>query len=162
MKTGTTDKLTPETHEGKFTFGCKMDNRIFEVKGKPGLLSIENVSYYITVKDTMIYISVRSRRCGKDYNFDFGFKYIKGAGIYSLKNFPYTDYLKFGSMDSAIGHDYFQTTEEHPVTMKITWFDGSFNPYFRDAILSGTFDGEMINDSGKVVRVTEGRFDIGQ
>lgn len=161
-KNKTIEQLPPETQEGKFTFGCKVDGFIFEVSGKPGLLSIENVSYYIVLSDTTIHISVRSRRSNKDFNFDFTFKYTEGQGVYSLTGFPETNYLWFSTMKSVIGRGGFRTSLQHKGWINIKYFNGSFFPYTSGTILSGTFEADLVNDEGKVIHITDGRFDIGK
>ena len=46
-KTNTEEQLPPETHEGKFTFGCKVNGVVYTARGKGGmgLLSFGHVGY---------------------------------------------------------------------------------------------------------------------
>ncbi len=45
-KNKTEEQLPPETHEGKFTFGCKVDGKIYTASGKGGgAIGFDHVYY---------------------------------------------------------------------------------------------------------------------
>lgn len=152
------EQLPPETHIGAYTFGCKVDGKIYAASGKEGLLSSEYIEYYFQ-SDTSIHISVRSRRTNKDFDFDFTIHNTGSVGTYLLKEYPYPNDGNF----NEFGNDLYETTLTHTGTMNIKYFDGSFSqPYEKGTVLAGTFQMDAISGAGKVIHITEGRFDIGQ
>lgn len=55
-KTNTKEQLPPETQEGKFTFGCKVDGKIYTAIGKGGLLASDHVDYSMRAADSKRYV----------------------------------------------------------------------------------------------------------
>lgn len=157
-KKNNTNKLPPETHVGAFTFGCKVDGKVYKVFGSEGLLASEYVQYYIYFPDSLIHISVRSRFT-RDFNFDFDIQYTGSPGIYFLKAYPYLNYGSFNEFGQVI----YQTSLAYTGAVIIKYFDGSFaQPFSEGTLLAGTFEMDAVSSRGKVIHITEGRFDIGQ
>ena len=156
-KTNTPDpgeQLPPETQTGAFTFGCKVDGKIYTAKGKGGLLSNESV-WYGYYSDSSIIISV-SNSISK-FNFRAEFKYLGQVGLYELKEYPYEGIFNDNSNGTIPGTSNTYGTNNLNI--------GKINlKYFTPTIgsaLAGTFDIYAKNQNGKIIHITEGRFDIG-
>jgi hypothetical protein len=146
-------ELPPETQTGAYTFGCKVDGKVFVPKdgrGKPGLFAqYVNLGngpgggWYLNIpainwKDSPIEgISITTDSLllieGRNYNF----KNMKG----SVQAF-YSKTIEYQKRDNESG------------SLHITKFDQS------KRILSGTFSFVGTSSNGEKVNVTDGRFDI--
>ncbi|MEO9211310.1 MAG: hypothetical protein ABI208_09445 [Ginsengibacter sp.] len=163
-KNNITEQLPPETHEGKFTFGCKVDGKIYTAQGKGGLLGFDHVYYVLGSSDNSISIGAGTSDNSKaKFNVFFKINYADKIGIYLMKIYPYEG-IFYNDSDGTIpdGSNTFTTSEAHVGTVNIKYFNGSYNPYNKGTILSGTFEMDAVNAEGKVIHITEGRFDIGQ
>ncbi len=150
------EQLPPETSSGEFTFGCKVDGKIYKVHGRDGLLAMEFVDYYIYPPDSTIHITVINSYTEKDFRFYFDIHYTGSNGIYQLKSYPYRNRANI-----QIGRENYSTSFEHTGWVNIKNFNGQLGTPLSPSNLSGTFEMEAVNDKGKVVHITEGRFDIG-
>ena len=161
-KNKTSEQLPPETRDGKFTFGCKVNGTIFTSRGQEGLFADQFVSYSFNSIDSIIYISAKNSKTG--FNFDLTIKYSGKPGQYLMKGYPYRGIFNNFSNGTTIpdNDNEFTTNENFTGVINVTFFNGTFNPYSIGTILSGTFEMEAINNEGKVIHITEGRFDIGQ
>ena len=56
----------------------------------------------------------------------------------------------------------YETSDVHVGYAIVKYFNGTFRPGNDGSIASGTFEMECINSNGKIIHITEGRFDIGQ
>ncbi len=148
------EQLPPETQTGAFTFGCKVDGKIYTATGKGGLLSDESV-WYGYYSDSSIIISISSAI--SKFNFRAKFKYLGYVGLYELKEFPYEGIFNDNSNGTI------PSTSNTYVTDNLNI--GKINlKYFTPTIgsaLAGTFDIYAKNQNGKIIHITEGRFDIG-
>jgi hypothetical protein len=161
-KTSTQQQLPPETHEGKFTFGCKVDGKIYTASGKDGLLTSQYVSYGLISSDSSIYISARNTN-NPNFGLTMKIHYLGQIDSYIMKTYPYEGKFSDNSNGSIPGSsNTFTTTDNYNGSINIKYFNGSYSPYKEGTILSGTFEMEAINGEGKVIHITEGRFDIGQ
>lgn len=163
-KTNTKEQLPPETQEGKFTFGCKVDGKIYTASGKGGLLSSEHVSYSMVRADSSINIFAESTSDQKNkFSIDFTIKYGGSLGIYLMKTYPYQGMFYDDSNGTIPGSsNTFTTTDSYIGKINIKYFNGQFNPPVLATVLSGTFEMDAVNGNGKVIHITEGRFDIGR
>ena len=59
-KNKTEEQLPPETHVGAFTFGCKVDGKIYTANGKYWLLNDDHVYYTMVATDSSINIGAGS------------------------------------------------------------------------------------------------------
>lgn len=161
-KTNTEEQLPPETHEGNFTFGCKVDGKIFIASGKDGPLSNKYVSFDLINSDSSIFISARNTT-QPNFSLTLKINYSGSLGMYVIRTFPYygtfSDYTN-GSIPGS--SNTYTTSNNYNGKVVIKYFNGSYNPYNNGTILSGTFEMDAVNANGKVVHITEGRFDIGQ
>ena len=56
----------------------------------------------------------------------------------------------------------FTTSNTYVGKINIKYFNGQFNPPMFATVLAGTFEMDAVNGEGKVIHITEGRFDIGK
>ncbi len=164
-KNKTEEQLPPETHVGAFTFGCKVDGKIYTASGKGGgLLSDDHVYYSMVATDSSISIGAGSTSNSKNkFNCFFTIKYIADTGIYLMKTFPYEGKFYDESNGNLPGtSNTFTTTDSYIGKIHIKYFNGSFNPPTFATVIAGTFEMDAVNGEGKVIHITEGRFDIGQ
>lgn len=163
-KISTEEQLPPETHEGKFTFGCKVDGKIYTASGKGGLLASEHVYYSIGSADSSIAISAASTGDIKNkFHIHLTIKYSGTPGIYLMKTYPYEGSFYDDSNGSLpMGSNTFTTSNTYIGKINIKYFNGQFTPYVLATIFAGTFEMDAVNANGKVIHITEGRFDIGQ
>ena len=158
--TNTEEQLPPETQTGAYTFGCKVDGKIYTARVKEGLLADQFVWYNISASDSTIHVEVSSSKA--KFKFDFGIKYTGNVGIYLAKTYPYMATFQDesnGTIPEA--SNTYETNTNHVGRINIKFFNGSLNPVHPGNKLSGTFEMDAINAQGKVIHITEGRFDIG-
>lgn len=154
-KTPTTEEqLPPETQTGAFTFGCKVDGKIYTASGKGGLLSSQHVNYsYFSDSSTSISIGNTESK----FNLRIVFKYLGNLGIYELKGSPNKGEFYDNSNGTIPGSSNTYATDNINIgKINIKYFTATVG-----GILAGTFEMNAINANGKIIHITEGRFDIG-
>jgi hypothetical protein len=149
------DKLPKATQEGKNTFGCKVDGEIY-------IAQIQGISFsgakpivVLNSQNDGFTLSTIDSRTGESYSkrILIQLPYLQTAGSYSLTSFP--SYGQF-ELNYSPGPNY-QTDDTHTGTVTITRCD------LTNHIYSGTFSFTAIDkNTGKVVKVTDGRFDVKQ
>jgi hypothetical protein len=158
--TPTEEQLPLETHIGANTFGCKVDGKIFTAKGKEGLLSSQSMYYNIRASDSSIKIGVSNTQT--NFSLNMRIKYNGVNIIYALKNDDYYGVFQDNSNGSIPGNSNTYYTDSINIgKVKVNFFNGSLNPVHPGTILAGTFEMDAINANGKIIHITEGRFDIG-
>ena len=155
-KTNTPDQgeqLPPETHTGAFTFGCKVDGKIYTSKGKGGLLANQYVNFNYLVDST---INILVGNSESKFNLYIKMKYRGNLGQHTTLGY-YRGGQFFDNSNGTISNSsntcYTNDTLIGRINIKY------FSP---NNILAGTFEMDAINDNGRIIRITEGRFDIGQ
>ncbi len=156
-KTNTTTdepQLPPETHTGAYTFGCKVDGKVYTASGLGGLLASQSVKYsYYT--DSSIIISVANT--DSKFNLRIIFKYLGTLGIYILKSSPNKGEFYDNSNGSIPGGSNTYTTDSlNNGNINIKYFTATIG-----GIAAGTFEMNAMNSNGSIIHITEGRFDIG-
>lgn len=150
-------QLPPETHTGAFTFGCKVDGKIYTASSKGGLLSDQHVKYNYVRSDSSINVFVGNTI--SKFNLDISINYKGVLGMYTTRVYPYIATFYDNSNGTIPGSSNTYTTDlVNLCRVNIKYFFGSSMPM--DG-LSGTFEMDAINANGKVIHITEGRFDIG-
>lgn len=138
------------THEGKNTFGCKVNGEIWVANGNSTYRSIESPSY-----------KVETGRFGfegfntKDYDcrtyMRVGCENCFGVGVFTI-NDTYSEHF-YGCMGDFNGAAHIDTNGTNKV--EITRFD------LENRIISGTFEYDLFNrENGQKIKITEGRFDL--
>lgn len=147
-------QLPSETHTGAFTFGCKVDGKVYTAKGKGGLLANQHVIYgYYSDSSISIYVGNTQSK----FNFYFTVKYEGYTGIYLCKASPYSGTFYDNANGTIPGaSNTYKTDNANIGKVNIKYFNTAAG-----SILSGTFEMDAINANGKVIHITEGRFDIG-
>lgn len=157
-------QLPPETQTGKNTFGCKVDGKVYTAWGKGGLIGFDNVSYVLISSDSSINIFASTADPSKPrFSLSLKIKYLGTLGNYKMGRYPYRGVYLDGSIGSLPSSDnQFLTNDTTTGEVNVKYFDGSYVPINGGSILSGTFEMDVVNGEGKVVHITDGRFDIGQ
>lgn len=157
-----TEQLPPETQEGKYIIGFKVNGKVYEASGKAtmGLVSFGHVGYTIEPIDSSILIRATSTTGDDKFEILFRIKYINGLGTYPLKVSPYYGKFYFGG-NGTNPLDIYTTSSTSVGTVIIKYFNGQFRPYNPGTVLAGTFEMTAINQNGKSINITDGRFDIG-
>lgn len=146
------DKLPPATQTGEQTFGCLINGEVFIPdnfgQGRP------NAFYQFVRGNYTLGISA--------YKSDEKTVSIAFAGLdvepimeenYVLKNEISGNYYGRYSVNGGLEH-LASTSDNHPGTLIITNFDPE------NYIISGTFEFTVIDNDGKEIRITDGRFDM--
>jgi hypothetical protein len=156
----TIEQLPPETQTGAFTFGYKVDGVIYKAKGKGGLLS-NQFMYYNYLADSTFNISAGST-VDKKFNIDLTFKCTSLNSPCYMRIYPFKAIFQDNSNGTIPGNSNVYTTNDtYFGSAIIKYFNGTIYPGNSGNIVSGTFDLNLINANGKVIHITEGRFDIG-
>ena len=154
-------QLPPETQTGAFTFGCKINGKIYTASGKEGFLSNESVYYALRASDSAIFIKIRNS--AQKFCLDITIKYNGNLGVYNISSWPYNGTFQDNSNGTIPGSDnLFETSSNFTGKVNIKFFNGGVNPINTGTILSGAFEMDAANANGQQIKVTEGRFDIGQ
>ncbi|MBC8112062.1 MAG: hypothetical protein H7Y04_13465 [Verrucomicrobia bacterium] len=148
-------ELPPETQEGKRTMGCRVDGEIWlpEYSSRP----VFSGSEYSVIYEGSFYgmsLNADKKRESRVY---FNVLNVPGTGTYELYKFISKEPSGFKLITKAYYNDNtgdFETDSLHTGMLTITKLD------LQKAIISGTFYFDAYNkETGKVVKITEGRFD---
>lgn len=148
------EKLPKLTHEGKNTFGCKINGKNWVPKGGGGLLNpIDALRGGFWYNKNTIYIWTNN----DSERVELYVKNVFSTGEYGLntKTLPMPDNLypdSYGLYSN--GNDNYVTTSAHTGKVTIS------NRDTVNSIVSGTFEFTAVNSAGKTVKITDGRFDI--
>lgn len=147
------NKLPRPTESGKNTFGCKIDGKVFlPSEDEP---TFSGPSRPLIVSNSFINgFIIRARKLGSSTvaheNVLIGLPYLKNTGTYFLTTYGYGEY----KIDYAGGPTY-RTNNTYTGEVNITRCDTV------NQIYSGTFSFKAVDENtGKVVNVTDGRFDV--
>ncbi len=160
------DNLPSETTVGAYTIGFKVNGTNYTASGKVGqLLNNGAVSYNYSNYTTDHSIVITAERTAGDNKFEIwlAIPYKDSIGTYLLlDNYKGTFFLG-GNPNPSDPSDAstYTTTNVYTGKVSISYFDGTPMPYYPGRILAGTFEMEGVNKNGKVIHITEGRFDIG-
>ena len=146
------EKLTKETQKGANTFSCKIDGKVFKPSESGGLFGSPPITVYNSRFDGFTlsakFYETENGQIPKEVQFNL--YYLQSTGAYDLKLYPNAKFR----YSYAYGPEY-HTNNTYTGLANITRCDTI------NKIYSGTFFFKAIDDStGKVVNVTEGRFDV--
>ena len=158
--------LPSETSVGAYTIGFKVDGKVYETSGKVGqLLGSGSVSYNYFAYTTDHSIYINARRSAGDNKFEIRLKipFKDTIGTYLLTDdYKGTFYLGGSpNPNDKSGASIYETNNIYTGKVKISYFDGKPVPYYSGRILAGTFEMKAVNMNGKIIQITDGRFDIG-
>lgn len=151
-KEDTSPQLPAVTHKGANTFGCKIDGEVFVTSGKSYRGSLTGVAA-IPYISTAWYIEGRNGSKHITLQFDYNSHPIVPGTFTMAGIYPYIGYY-FYYPDGTVptGSTEYDTDSAHTGTVTVTDYTTTY--------ASGTFAFDAINGDGKVVHITEGRFDI--
>jgi len=146
------EQLPPATKTGANTAGCLVNGETFLPKGH---FSTGNLTcYYINQMVFSLLISERENNIAKSIYVESNNEELEVGKIYNLNRRRSSD-SKFGEFfESNIVNDNYSTTPEITGELVITHHD------YDNAIISGTFWFDAINNAGEKIEVREGRFDM--
>ena len=145
------DLLPEATHTGANTAGCLVDGEAIYPKGFGNTLQI----YYDGLRFTLSF-GYKKDGVDKTINMASLNQSIVVGETYLLEDYGDGENTKFGEYFISypdFSGDTFRTTETITGELTITHHD------YDNAFLSGTFWFNAINSEGKIVKITEGRFD---
>jgi len=146
------DGLTKATQNGANTFSCKVDGNTYKAQLGASLSTSSPISVY-NLEQAGFVISTIDSRTGNPISTRILIQlpYLETTGTYPLNNYPSYGQYEFNYSPSPR----YRTNTSHTGSVKITRCDNV------NQIYSGTFSFKAIDDStGKVVTVTDGRFDV--
>ncbi len=158
----TQEKLPEETQVGSFTIGFKVNGKVYQTsgKGRMGLVSFGHVDYQTELIDSSIYVSAVRSVGETAFTLRFRIKYTNGLGTYLLKTNSYKGKIILGTSGTGPEHIY-ETSDVHIGQVNINYFNGQLSPSPPPNILAGTFEMKAVNQFGRTISITDGRFDIG-
>lgn len=143
------EKLPKLTEEGKNTFGCKVNGKNWVPHGTGGFGGSETTWGGFFQNMHTIFITAYD---GKE-SVTVYLENVFNSGEYLLSDSSYGSYYIRGS-NTTIPDISFITDSQHTGKVNIVNFDTT------NKIVSGTFEFIGVNNEGKTVRITDGRFDI--
>ena len=155
-------QLPPETQTGANTLGFKINGKVYTASGKGGLLSNESV-WGGPNSDTSITIGADNSI--QKFALFIKIQYSGNIGTHYTNEYPYTGLIQLDTDTGGTiptGSNTYNTTHQYKGKVNIKFSNGSINPLLTGTIVSGTFEMEAINSEGKVIKITDGRFDIGR
>ncbi|MEO7119573.1 MAG: hypothetical protein ABIY62_00675 [Ginsengibacter sp.] len=161
-----TDTLPAETCARSYTIGFKADGKIYTTSGNArDLLNDGAVSYNFPNYDSdhSLYISAKKSFGDNDFEIWLVIQYKDSVTGYQLKDDYKGTFFLGGNPDpnDPTSSNVYTTTNLNTGKVIITCFDGKIMPYYPGTILAGTFEMDCVNKNGKVIHITDGRFDIG-
>jgi hypothetical protein len=144
------DQLPPVTQTGAQTFGCLIDGKAFV---PPKFGSNAPSAFYQMINGTFtLGISAGTGGGTEFQNVIFGGVDVAALNedSYLLKSQQSGNFFALYTLNFTTK----STTDEIPGTLKITRFDNT------NFIISGTFEFSVIDNNGKQINITDGRFDL--
>jgi hypothetical protein len=160
-KQNTGPQLPSETKTGANTLGFKINGKVYTASGKSGLLSSEYVWGGGPYSDTSVIIGAENSI--QKFSFLLVVRYSLLNGLNFTGEYPYEGFFMDESDGTIpIGPNVYNTNNNYKGIVNIKFTNGSLNPLQGSTIISGTFEMEAVNNQGKIIKLTDGRFDIGQ
>jgi hypothetical protein len=131
-----------------------VDGKIYTAKGKDGLLSTQHVWGGGVYSDSSIKIGASNS--SQNFSFNLSVKYNGSLGLLSTSTYPYKGNFQDNSNGTIPGNSNSYNTDSFRIGRVNLKYLVSTN------VVSGTFEMDAINANGKVIKITEGRFDIGR
>ena len=153
IKIGGDRELPPITHTGENVMACRVNGLvIIASENSDDMASASTVKFSYAPDNELVYIAgvfVSPR-----YDLEISFKYEDTLGVYPIiDKYPYFGYFwDYTKAISPNDSNQFHPDKTHTGSVHVLYNDGK--------IISGTFAFDGINGKGKVVHITDGRFDI--
>ena len=145
-------ELPDATNTGMRTIGFLANGQSRYTSGEPNSVWSAGVEYGHFADST---IDIVSSAGSPRFTFIVRFRFADKVGSYPLSSaYPCRAYYFEPTNGSTIPTDdtEFKNDGLHTGQVKITYWDGN--------IIAGTFDMDLVNKSGGIVHITNGRFDI--
>ena len=109
-------------------------------------------------------ISIGASSSVQKFELYISIKYSGNIGLhYTLANTTYNGIFQDNSDGTIPGNsNLYSTNSIYKGVVNIKFTNATINPLRGFTILAGTFEMEAVNANGQVIRITDGRFDIGQ
>lgn len=144
------EKLPPITQDGKYTFGCLVDEKAVQTRNSMLMRSeCRKWGFYISCG-----ITVDNKLWGEPFK-DFYFEVVDPIEVgvrYTLPSSMHKTKFESHTTDTSCFYDYDDTFYGHITFSRIDRVK---------YIISGTFEFSTVNASCDTVTVTDGRFDMG-
>lgn len=138
------EKLPPATQTGENTFGCLVDGKAWVTE-----TSIDAYGFY---QSGVLSITALLEKKGVDQGMGFIIHDVNLEERHYVFSLPPDNYAAFGDNILNCG---FETNSQYMGTLTVTNFDSN------QFIISGLFEFEAYSDDcTKLVKITEGRFDL--
>lgn len=146
------DGLTKETHKGANTLSCKVDGVIFKPFDDGGInLFVDSYPVLSVSNDrnsNHFGISANNQKTGQRISIEH--TYLSQTGVYKLQEYPFRGIYSGGYADPG----WFPTDSIYNGQLILTRCD------IVNKIYSGTFFFTAKERNGRIVQITEGRFDL--
>ena len=144
-------ELPPLTHTGENMMACKINGKVI-IAGQNLTNAAGVVNFSSSPDKDLLYISCEIT--SPHYEIELSIDYDDTLGVYPIIcSYPYFGYFwDYTHSISPNDSNQFQPDISHPGSVTVTYNDGN--------IIAGTFAMEAVNRQGKVVHLTDGRFDI--
>ncbi len=145
--------LPPITHTGENIMACRVNGQvIIAAENSSDISNPAAVKFSSAPDNELVYIS--GTFVSPRYDIEISFKYADSLGVYPIiDKYPYFGYFwDYTKAISPNDSNQFQPDKTHTGSVNVIYNDGN--------IISGTFAFDGINRKGKVVHITDGRFDI--
>jgi hypothetical protein len=145
-------QLTDATHIGANTLSCLVNGRVFVASGKTYSGHEQGVNF---IPFTNIAWWVAGSTSTEKVSLDFDYNKNPGVpGTFELAhNYPSGGtYVDNSDGSATLNGGYYETDSVNKGFITLAYYDGN--------IAAGTFEFDCKNPSGKIVHITEGRFDI--
>ena len=138
--------LPPVTTEGKGTFGCKVNGKVWLPKGSWGSPATR-IEYF---NDNLM---INGYRSSDETKVNINVKPIYDTGYYDFSTFNFESSRGlYRNVTLTINYRAQPITKGYVHLLR-------FDPYIK-GIISGTFEFDAYNSEGDTVHITEGRFDL--
>lgn len=110
--------------------------------------------------DSSVIIAADNR--DQKFNLFLVVRYNNLTGLNYTSKYPYEGFF-IAESDGTIpvASNIYNTNNVYKGIVNVKFSNGSLDPLRSSTIVSGTFEMEAINGEGKVIKLTDGRFDIG-
>lgn len=108
-------------------------------------------------------IRIGAENSVQKFSFVLRVRYSSLIGLNFTEQYPYEG-LFINESDGTVpaGSNAYNTNNNYKGVVNVKFSNGSLNPLLGSTIISGTFEMQAVNNQGKVIKITDGRFDIGR
>lgn len=144
------DNLPKATQKGKNTFGCRVDGVLFKPYFTGGLFNTVRVLSVSNSRNFNLFsIDAQNQETSQDVGIEF--PYMRKTGTYQLRQYGYRGIYSAGYRDPG----WYTTDSVYKGELTLTRCDTI------NKIYSGGFYFTAIDpNTGRVVKITDGRFDL--